>query len=198
MCTGLVLLGDANIERVLADPPLIWRVVAPDDPDAYEMARAAAAKPSFLGRLFGRNRRAAATDLVTEPPEMETTDLDKAWHGIHYLLTGTAGEGASPLHFIASGGRDVGDEEIGIGPARVFRSDEVVRIRDALVKVDDVQLRARFDPAEMTRQDVYPDIWSRDPEDDNALGYVMEYVAVLRAFVDKAVAARVGLVVYLT
>lgn len=42
--------------------------------------------------------------------------MDKAWHGIHYLLTGTAWEGDPPLNFLVTGGREVGTEEIGIGP----------------------------------------------------------------------------------
>jgi hypothetical protein len=39
MILGMVTLGDANIPLLLADPPLVWRVIAPDDPDAYENAR---------------------------------------------------------------------------------------------------------------------------------------------------------------
>ena len=32
-------------------------------------------------------------------------EVDKAWHGLHFLLTGTAWEGDFPLNFIVSGGR---------------------------------------------------------------------------------------------
>ncbi len=39
MVLGLTMLGDQNIERLLSDPPLIWRVLAPDDPDLYEASR---------------------------------------------------------------------------------------------------------------------------------------------------------------
>ena len=39
MILGLVTLGDTNISRVLADPPLIWKVIAPDDPEIYAQAR---------------------------------------------------------------------------------------------------------------------------------------------------------------
>jgi hypothetical protein len=40
-------------------------------------------------------------------------DVDKAWHGIHYLLTGTAWEGDPPLDFIVKGGSQVGDVDDG-------------------------------------------------------------------------------------
>jgi len=51
-------------------------------------------------------------------------------HGIHFLLTGTAWEGDFPLAFIVRGGREVGD--VGYGPARIFTSDEVQAIANAL------------------------------------------------------------------
>lgn len=34
MCPALCTISDANIQRVLADPPLVWKLVAPDDPEA--------------------------------------------------------------------------------------------------------------------------------------------------------------------
>ena len=39
MALALTMLGDRNIDRLLADPPLVWKVIAPDDPEAYERAR---------------------------------------------------------------------------------------------------------------------------------------------------------------
>src|SRR5687767_14577361 len=125
MIVAMVTLGDANIARVLQDPPLIWRVIAPDDPEPYESARRLASKPSFLGRIFGRSSAtgpkpgASAESFALGAGEGLVTDLDKAWHGIHYLLTGTAAEGGKPLDFLVSGGREVGNVDIGYGPARV-------------------------------------------------------------------------------
>src|ERR1700722_3238791 len=52
-------------------------------------------------------------------------DVDKAWHGLHFLLTGTAWEGAPPLDFIVKGGRQIGDVDVGYGPARAFSSADV-------------------------------------------------------------------------
>jgi hypothetical protein len=48
-------------------------------------------KPSFWQRLFGGGKKITEpTTNWTEPSEEEQIDLDKAWHGLHYLLTGTA------------------------------------------------------------------------------------------------------------
>lgn len=34
--------------------------------------------------------------------------IDKAWHGIHYLLTKSDWEGEAPRNFIIKGGHDIG------------------------------------------------------------------------------------------
>jgi uncharacterized protein DUF1877 len=201
MATCFALLSDANIARVLADPPLIWQVVAPDDPEAYEQARAAAQPPSLLGKLFGRSRATSdpAAPISLTPPEGEAPDLDKAWHGIHFLLTGTAQDGEPPLNFLVAGGQPVGDIEIGYRPARVYPAAETRQIAAALAGVTDAQVRDRYDPARMRREEVYPDIWGRtDSGQDEGLEYVMENLGILRGILQTAIDANLGLVVYLT
>lgn len=42
MILELHTVSDANLPRVLADPPLVWKVVSPDDDGMYEAARAEA------------------------------------------------------------------------------------------------------------------------------------------------------------
>ena len=61
--------------------------------------------------------------------------LDKAWHGIHFVLTGSGWGGEPPLNFMVSGGTEVGDEDMGYGPARAFTSAEVPRIHEALAAI---------------------------------------------------------------
>lgn len=51
-------------------------------------------------------------------------DVDKAWHGIHFLLCGNTWEGEHPLNFVVCGGQYVGDVDVGYGPARVYMSAE--------------------------------------------------------------------------
>jgi hypothetical protein len=199
MCLGLVALSDANIARVLADPPLVWRVVAPDDPEAFEGARAAQAKPSLFSKLFGNARHTdGLSDLEMSPPEGISADIEKAWHGIHYLLTGTAWEGEHPRNFLVSGGKEVGTIDVGYGPARVLTAAKTREVRDALMALSDEDLKARFDPEDMLAKQVYPEIWERDPEEDDTLGYLMENVQTLRGFLNQAVDKGLGIVVYLS
>jgi hypothetical protein len=47
----------------------------------------------------------------------------------------------------------------------------------------------------MMEQEIYPTIWDRDPKDDDALGYLVEYFAVLRRFISEAAGRGLGIVV---
>jgi len=185
--------GDA-IHALLRDPPLIWKVLAPDDHEAYLEARRQ--KSSWLQRLLGRTPAASVEPAVIPAPVAET-DLDKAWHGLHYLFTGTAWGGDWPASFLVAGGASVGDIDVGYGPARAFSAAEVREIDAWLRHIDEATLRARFQPAEMDAMGIYPEIWSRDPEEDDAFGYCIENFIELKSFVASAARDGRGLVLSL-
>lgn len=197
MILGLSTLSDTSIDRVLATPALIWRIVAPDDPDILAEALGSSKKKGFFARLFRltSSPRGAAPAFDLADGEVTDTDLDKAWHGLHFLFTGSEWEGDPPLNFLASGGTEVGDVDVGYGPARVFRSSEVAAIHKALSELTEDDLRKRFKPDVMMKKNIYPSIWDRDPKDDDALGYLLEYFAVLKKFVSQAADKKVGIVV---
>jgi hypothetical protein len=125
-------------------------------------------------------------DPDAEMPEPEL-DLEKSWHGIHYLLTGTAwgteaGAGAAIL-----GGEEIGVDD-GYGPARILRPELVRTIAMALDGLDLVALRARFDPAAMSSAGIYPDLWA-DNEFDT---YLAPNFTKLRQFYQTAAANGSG------
>src|ERR1041384_6815447 len=61
-------------------------------------------------------------------------DIGEAWHGLQYLLTGTAWEGAAPLDFLVRGGEDVGDIPSDEGTARLLPPAQVKALSTALAK----------------------------------------------------------------
>jgi Domain of unknown function (DUF1877) len=122
-------------------------------------------------------------------------DVDKAWHGLHFLLTGSAWEGSFPLNFIVAGGVEVGDD-LGYGPARGLTSSEVLKIDAALEPLTADDLGQRFDAQRMTELQVYPFGWSDDPEGERA--YLLEFFADLRAFVHRTAERGYALLVYLS
>jgi hypothetical protein len=121
--------------------------------------------------------------------------LEKAWHGLHYLLTGSAEEADPPLGFILQGGEEFG-VDFGYGPARLFRAEEVNHLHIALEAVSDDVLWSRFDPAEMTAAGVYPGVWD-EPAADLREEYT-HYFRELKGLIARANAHGHGLLVALT
>ena len=76
-------------------------------------------EPDILGGLL--HRGTATADSVL---------LEKAWHGLHYLLTGETWEGHGPLAFLLAGGEQLGDDDE--SPLRWFAPDEAKQIHQAL------------------------------------------------------------------
>jgi uncharacterized protein DUF1877 len=200
MYLSLAAVSDATIERLLADPPLVWQIMEPDDPNAVAAAREPPPGPGFFGRLLGRK----APPPPPEPPPLDLQpgegdlgpdgDLEKSWQGIHYLLTGTAWEGDPPLNFLLAGGREL-DIEIGLGPPRTHTAAETRIIAAAFAGIDDAELRRRFAPAEMTRLEIYPGVWDLDPAKDDTLGHLLDGVAVLRSGLARVVGQGHGLLI---
>lgn len=119
-----------------------------------------------------------------DEPE-NTVDIDKSWHGIHFILTSIAGGDETPLAQVILGGEEVG-EDLGYGPPRVLTTSEVQDIARALEAVSVEQFESRFDPAAMSASEIYPDIWERDGKE--ALSYLVENFPLVAAFYRDAAA----------
>jgi len=159
------------------------------------------ADPSTIGQAIGRSD----DDDDAEPPEPNYFDLatapdgdvacvEKGWHGLHWLLTGTAWDGDEPLNFIVAG-EEIGEIDVGYGPARAHDAEAVRQISAALARLTPAMLTAAFDPVAMTTAEIYPQIWTREPatnRDD-----LLETFEMLRAFIAAAAAAGEAIVVWL-
>ena len=157
-----------------------------------------------MGMTWVGYRRPADTarQLLQDPDRVEglldsddgetSLDLDKAWHGVHWLLTGSADETAHPTSDAILGGEPVG-EDLGYGPPRLLSPARVAAVAGRLAGVGHDDLQARLDPAAMQEAGVYPDIW----DEEGVLESTLEpAVDDLRAF--YAAAARAGECVILT
>jgi hypothetical protein len=122
--------------------------------------------------------------------------LEKAWHGLHYLLTGEAWESDGPLAFIAAGGTTIDGSDCGYGDARSFTPDEARGIAKALSTISDEQLWSRFDRAAMTAAGIYPMIWD-ESEADLKQEYT-DYLREVKKFIEGVASQGQGLVVMLT
>ncbi len=118
--------------------------------------------------------------LETDPPSLE---IDKSWHGIHYLLTGNAQKPGPGIGQIILGGKEIGEDQ-GLGPAHYFTAEEVKELAVLLKQETPERLAARYDPVAMQKAEIYPGIWVRD--DKQALEYLLEYYRQLVDFYAKA------------
>jgi len=126
--------------------------------------------------------------------EGEMEDTDKAWHGLHFCLTGTAGDGSFPLGFMVAGGHPL-TRHTGYQAARVFDPGETGAILAALTQVGEAGVRAGFDPGRMQAAAVYPeDLW-HDPE---AADYLVDAFGRVIAFLERCRARGYGFAVELT
>jgi hypothetical protein len=136
-----------------------------------------------------------------EPSDREL-DLDKSWHGLHYLFTGTAWEGELPGSFLVTGGQDIGDEDSGWGLVRALSPAQVRDIAGFLALLSPQELEQRFDAKRMAGLEIYPDvIWTRAEEADGTneeLTYLIEAFGNVREFVERAAEADDGLLISLS
>ena len=125
-------------------------------------------------------------ELLESDDEETSVDLDKAWHGIHWLLTGSADPTAETLSDAILGGEGIG-EDLGYGPGRLLAAARGGAVAEALDGIDLAALRTRMDPAAMEANEVYPSIWDEDDVFDTYLAPAFEG---LRAFYSAAAASN--------
>ena len=158
----------------------------------------AAVSPKTLGELKDCPAEIESylypNDGEDEPPNY--LDVDKAWHGIHFMLTGSADGGEEPLSLAVLGGEAVG-EDMGYGPVRVLTPEQVQAVSAAFATLGEDVFRSRFVPEEMEAAGIYPDvIWVRDGQE--ALDYVLENYRQLVAFYSEAAGRGDGAILWLS
>ena len=141
---------------------------------------------------------AGVIDGAYNEPGAGFVDLDKAWHCLHFLLTGSARAGEPPLDFIMNGGHPIGSEDLGRGPPRAFLVSEVSAIADALRPLDAKQLVARFDLQKLERLQIYPGGWKElNLRSDYDLGYYFGPFEELKRVTQRAKEQQLGMLVWI-
>src|ERR1051326_6595769 len=81
--------------------------------------------------------------------------LNKAWHALHYVLTGTRLGGDAPLNFLVDEGTPVGDVDVRYGPARVLTSQQVRGSAAALAAIEPDEVARPVDLAKFDEEAIY-------------------------------------------
>ncbi len=103
------------------------------DPDALARGEGG----DDLAKLMAQRVQALGLRLPGQPPASggsaqasgkgASLSIDKAWHGVHYLLCGKAEPGTDIASQAIMGGTESG-EDLGYGPARYFDANQVADI----------------------------------------------------------------------
>ncbi|MEX8505739.1 YfbM family protein [Leptothrix ochracea] len=151
-----------------ANASLVWSAVAVD--------------PNQIQRLKSDNDFFEVT--FDSAPKDRSVYLDKAWHGIHYLLTGSSTATATLASKVIFGGESFGPDQ-GYGQAQLLTPTEVKAIAALLTTETPERLAARYEPKALERSEIYPSvIWVREGKE--ALDYVLTFYRKLVKFYQQA------------
>lgn len=127
----------------------------------------------------------------SDPNEL---DLHKEWHSLHYLLTGSAWDGEEPFCYLIKGGEEIG-EDLGYGPARVLKPNQVKRFCDALSQVSIEDLKKRYKPKQMEEEQIYS---FKANKRDEELKSISNSFTKLKNYIREINAKNQALMIYLT
>lgn len=121
--------------------------------------------------------------LLSPESTADELELDKTWHGLHYLLTGNADNAPQPLGYLLAGGEEVGD--LSDGPARLLDPRQLQQFHEAVSAVTLDELRDRFNAEKMATLEIYPNTWNRPGEFE----WLVVALERLRSFLEEQATA---------
>lgn len=132
--------------------------------------------------------------LITDPQPPWGLDIGTAWHGIHWLLSGTTSTSKGPYGPVILGGQAVGPD-LGYGPPRFLTIAEVAKASKALGELPADQFRRRYDPKAMDAAEVYPRVWKR--KGLKGLDWLQSAFQELVVFYERAATQRMSVILAL-
>ena len=109
--------------------------------------------------------------------------IDKAWHAIHFLLTGEAEAGKFPLSFAIMDGHNIFEDFM--DGATYLLHEEVEAVSEALSTLPDELVSNRYDSEEFSMADIY-----RGPWDGSVRNEVLEDYQKLKKFFMEAASKK--------
>ncbi len=115
------------------------------------------------------------------------------YHGLHYLFTGSAWQGAEPLCYLLHTNRLLGlynrEHEV-----RAINSKQLEAFELALKPIDHAELLKQYDGKAMTAAGIYPSIWEID--DNEAKDCLCEDLDKLKSFLKAAKTRQEGALIW--
>lgn len=112
-------------------------------------------------------------------------DIDKAWHGIHFLFANQTWGGSIPERWIVFGETPIPEFDGGYGPAHYLTPSQVKKVNALLEDTSREELKEKYDPDKLYSADIYPSIsWDKDDEE-----YLLYHYDNLKTLYQKAAKA---------
>jgi hypothetical protein len=202
MTAGLYRASEAEIQTLLAKPETVGDFI---DRSIWAPPVTTVRPKGLLGWLL---KLTPITIQENDPTAVRPTnfhdrphcDLEKTWHGLHFLFTGTAWEGSEPACYLIRGGEALGDaDELGYSVLQAVRPAETRAFSAFLASLTRQDLERRFDAGRMMTLEIYPETWARKSSDRHSeLGCLLDSFDDLQTFVGDTARAGDGLVGYVT
>ncbi len=134
--------------------------------------------------------------IYAEEDDGKFTDIDKAWDGIIFLLTGkNFMQSNGPVMEAFFSGQLVNEaQDLGYGPAHYVMPRQVVEINALLQSIEQEDLKKAFQPQKMTEAEVYPNSWD---EGEEIFDYILENFEIFKERYAQAAAAGDALITFM-
>jgi hypothetical protein len=202
MTAGLYRASEAEIQTLLAKPETVGDFI---DRSTWAPPVKTVRPKGLLGWLL---KLTPITIQENDPTAVRPAnfhdrphcDLEKTWHGLHFLFTGTAREGSEPACYLIRGGEALGDaDELGYSVLQAVRPAETRAFSAFLASLTRQDLERRFDAGRMMTLEIYPETWARKSSDRHSeFSCLLDSFDDLQTFVGDTARAGDGLVGYVT
>jgi hypothetical protein len=191
---NLARLGEADLVALLEHPEQI-EVLLHGEP-GRDSGRSG---NGWLARLFGTGRLATrAIDSAWKVlPEHDRIDIEKSWHVLHFLFTGSDWEGEFPEGFLVSGGATIDRVDACSGTARFFTPEETAEIARFLGELCRDELRGRLKLKKMEEFEIYPQFWKDADRVEEEWEIVCEGLDRITPFVKEAAERKMALLIFI-
>ncbi|KPI48663.1 hypothetical protein KW94_17365 [Clostridioides difficile] len=128
--------------------------------------------------------------------EDNTISIDKAWHAIHFTLTGCpfGGEDDNIFSKLVMSG-NVFMEIDGEPPAMLITADDVKKLSEAMDSLEEQKFREKFNISEMLENNIYPVM--DDENEEEFFDYVWANLIELKKFIEEAANERQAVIFYI-
>lgn len=150
--------------------------------------------PSFFSKLFSKNKSNSVKREWVPPEKEKLLDLEQAWHLLHFLFCRDPDTGKLPQATLLAGGREIGNIDVGYGPARGLSQEEVGAFLSYLDSIDSDTFGKDVTTEDLDKNEIYGHSGEWLPE---YLDDVWEYIDDLKKFFFKAKNENNAVILYL-